>query len=67
MVRLLQWLIYHSFLFPSTKYIPIGFTTEDDVLAVITEQTFAILDKGAPREKVETYLNQHNFFRTKKR
>jgi len=35
------------------------------MLAVITQQTFAILDKGAPREKVEGYLNEHGFARTK--
>lgn len=58
-------LIYHSFLFPSAKYNTIGFTSEHEILAVITEQTFFVLDKGAPRKKVEYYLNRHGFRRTK--
>ncbi len=58
-------LIYHSFLFPSAKYNTIGFTIENKMFAVITEQFFFVLDKGAPREKVESYLNQHGFVRTK--
>lgn len=37
-------LIYHSFLFPSTKYTTIGFTIQNETLSVITKQTFAILD-----------------------
>ncbi len=35
------------------------------MFAVITEQFFFVLDKGAPRYKVENYLNQHGFVRTK--
>jgi len=58
-------LILHSFLFPSTKYTTIGFTTINDSLAVITEQTFVVLDRGAPRDKVESYLNEHHFVRVK--
>lgn len=58
-------LIYHSFLFPSAKYDTIGFTASHEMFAVITEQFFFVLDKGAPREKVENYLNQHGFVRTK--
>jgi hypothetical protein len=58
-------LILHSLLFPSTKYTTIGFTTINNSLAVITEQTFAILDRGALRDKVESYLNEHHFVRMK--
>lgn len=58
-------LLLHAFLFPSTQYTTIGFTTVNDSLAVITVQTFAILDKGAPRDKVELYLNEQHFVRIK--
>ena len=58
-------LLLHGFLFPSTKYTTVGFTTINDSLAVITEQTFAILNRGAPRNKVESYLNEHHFVRMK--
>jgi hypothetical protein len=57
----LNRLVYHSVLFPSTKYTTIGFTTENAMFAIVTEQTFAILDNGAPRINVELYLN-HSWF-----
>lgn len=49
-------LLFHSFLFPATKYKTISFTEDEGAFAVITKQAFAILSQGAPREVVESYL-----------
>ena len=54
-------LLFHAFLFPATKYTSIGFTEANEEFAVITEQTFAILSKGAPRVVVQTYLLSQGF------
>lgn len=58
-------LLFHAFLFPSTKYLTSGFTQVDGAFAVISEQPFAILNEGASRSKVESYLSTHGFVRTK--
>ncbi len=58
-------LLFHAFLFPATRYTTIGFTEDEGSFAVITEQLFAILDKGASREIVERFLNDHGFRRIK--
>lgn len=58
-------LLLHAFLFPATKYTTVGFTEVEDSFAVITEQPFAILDQGASREIVETFLSSHGFVRIK--
>lgn len=58
-------LLFHAFIFPSTKYLTAGFTDVDGVFAVISEQPFAILNEGASRSKVEAYLSTHGFVRTK--
>lgn len=58
-------LLFHAFLFPATKYTTVGFTVDEGSFAVITEQPFAILGQGAPREIVETYLNSNGFVRMK--
>ena len=58
-------LLFHAFLFPATKYTTVGFTEDEGSFAVITQQPFAILSQGAPREIVENYLNNHGFTRTK--
>ena len=54
-------LLFHAFLFPATKYTAIGFTEAEKKFAVITEQPFAILSKGAPRVVVQTYLLSQGF------
>jgi hypothetical protein len=58
-------LLFHAFLFPATKYTTVGFTEDEGSFAVITEQQFALLNQGASREVVETYLNNHGFIRLK--
>lgn len=58
-------LLFHAFLFPATKYTTVGFTEDEGSFAVITEQPFAILNQGASRETVESYLNGHGFTRMK--
>lgn len=58
-------LLLHAFLFPATKYTTVGFTEDEGSFAVITEQPFAILNQGAAREIVESYLNGHGFIRMK--
>lgn len=58
-------LLFHSFLFPATRYITVGFTEDEGSFAVISEQPFAILDQGASREVVERFLNSHGFERLK--
>ena len=58
-------LLFHAFLFPATKYTTVGFSEDEEVLAVITEQPFAILTQGAPRNIVEPYLMKQGFTRFK--
>lgn len=50
-------LLFHAFFFPATKYTVVGFTEQEEQFAVITEQPFAILNQGASRNIVESYLN----------
>jgi hypothetical protein len=58
-------LLCHAILFPATKYSTVGFTSIDQTFAVVIQQQFALLTKGAPRSIVEPYLNKHGFARTK--
>ncbi|HRO42709.1 MAG TPA: hypothetical protein PL009_07725 [Flavipsychrobacter sp.] len=58
-------LLMHSFLFPATRYDLVGFTLDNGMLAAITRQQFAILDKGASREIIEHHLQTHGFVRIK--
>jgi len=58
-------LMFHRFLFPSTAYETIGFTEDEGTFAIITQQSFAILNQGASRETVEPFLNDHGFERYK--
>lgn len=58
-------LLCHAILFPTTKYITVGFTIVDQTFAVIIQQQFALLTGGAPRTIVEPYLNTHGFSRTR--
>lgn len=43
----------------------VGITSVDQNFAVVIQQQFALLTEGAPRSKVEPYLNKHGFARTK--
>lgn len=54
-------LVFHNFLFPATKYITTGFTSDNGSFAVITQQAFFVLDKGASRNSVKNYLLKHGF------
>lgn len=58
-------LLCHSLLFPATKYSTIGFTSVKQTFAVLIQQQFALLTKGAPRDIVEPYLNHHGFMRSR--
>lgn len=58
-------LLFHRFLFPATAYDTVGFTEDEGKFAVVTRQTFAILEEGASRENVEPYLHNHGFERFK--
>ena len=58
-------LLCHSLLFPATKYLTVGFTSIEQTFAVLIQQQFALLTKGAPRDIVEAYLNHHNFIRSR--
>ena len=57
-------LICHGFLFPSTRYSTVGFTTENESFAVVVKQPFFMLESGAKRNITEPFLNNHNFSRT---
>jgi hypothetical protein len=58
-------LLFHAFIFPATKYTTIGFTQDDGIFSVVTQQQFALLNNGATRDKVENYLKIHGFERFK--
>ncbi len=58
-------LLFHAFFFPATRYMTTHFTEEDGNFAVITEQPFAILSRGASRNIVEAHLKKQGFVRVK--
>jgi hypothetical protein len=58
-------LLFHTVLFPATAYAMKGLMIFEGSLSVIVEQPFVLLNEGASRPIIETYLNHHGFERIK--